>query len=459
MRMKYQSKISFLTQEIKNEKGMVLIVVLALVAVLTLVGTTAVITTNTEVKISGNYKTGVQAFYAAETGVEEARARLRGQPTGPNANINYAGDDITTPNLWWSAYILTSNSWQMSDDPDHDPLLPYTNYFPLTNDSTNTTLCKNTIQTTQDISYWIKMRHKREYDAEQEGHTTSNTHYYDDDGVTTTHTAASPGNIIYWGFGDTSQPATPVQFTTSSSTIHKPVEIITAYGDRARGAKLTEETVVSNPGPPIFATVYSKQQVTINGGANQIDGTDNCGELPVLDPIYSMQGVTLHGGPNIGPGPSIEYGSIDVDIKNYIDMLKNGATEITTGNGADITYWGNVSDYGVWYADTSGFGGNKLTLNGVTGYGVLLVEGETLNLGGGGGGPSNGFTWYGLVICTGQININGGGGPKRVNIFGALIGNTVEDVNGSGTLKYDSCEIANALYTRPVISINWKEMN
>ena len=50
------------------EKGMILIVVLALIAILTLVGTVAVITTNTDIKISGNYKTSVQALYAAQEG-------------------------------------------------------------------------------------------------------------------------------------------------------------------------------------------------------------------------------------------------------------------------------------------------------------------------------------------------------------------------------------------------------
>ncbi len=60
-----------------DEKGMVLVVGLLLVAVLMLLGTTAVMTSTTDIKISTNYKTGNQAFYAAEAGVEEARARMK----------------------------------------------------------------------------------------------------------------------------------------------------------------------------------------------------------------------------------------------------------------------------------------------------------------------------------------------------------------------------------------------
>ena len=40
-----------------------------------LLGTTAVMTSTTDMKISANYKTGNQAFYVAEAGTEEARAR------------------------------------------------------------------------------------------------------------------------------------------------------------------------------------------------------------------------------------------------------------------------------------------------------------------------------------------------------------------------------------------------
>src|SRR2546429_6226150 len=43
------------------------------------------------------------------------------------------------------------------------------------------------------IPYWIKIRHKREYDAELEGHTPATPHYVDGDTSTQgNHTAANP---------------------------------------------------------------------------------------------------------------------------------------------------------------------------------------------------------------------------------------------------------------------------
>ncbi len=60
-----------------DERGMVLVVALLLIAVLVLLGSTAVMTTTTDLKISGNYKASEQAFYNAEAGVDRVLAHLR----------------------------------------------------------------------------------------------------------------------------------------------------------------------------------------------------------------------------------------------------------------------------------------------------------------------------------------------------------------------------------------------
>lgn len=60
----------------QQEKGIVLIATLALIAIITLISTTAFYTTNTDIKISGNYKTSTQAFYLAEAGIHDGIGRL-----------------------------------------------------------------------------------------------------------------------------------------------------------------------------------------------------------------------------------------------------------------------------------------------------------------------------------------------------------------------------------------------
>ena len=77
-----------------HDKGLVLIAALALIAILAIVSTAAVYTTTTDIRISGNYKTSVQAFYLAEAGIHDGIGQLRngtisdsGAKTNPDWNV------------------------------------------------------------------------------------------------------------------------------------------------------------------------------------------------------------------------------------------------------------------------------------------------------------------------------------------------------------------------------------
>ena len=60
-----------------GEKGMALIVVLLLVTVFAVLGSTAMLATSTDLQISSNYRMSEQALYAAEAGAEYGVNRLR----------------------------------------------------------------------------------------------------------------------------------------------------------------------------------------------------------------------------------------------------------------------------------------------------------------------------------------------------------------------------------------------
>lgn len=60
----------------KNEKGMVLPLGLMFLAIISILGTTAVIVTTTDIKIGSNYKLSQQAFYAAEAGINRAMSKI-----------------------------------------------------------------------------------------------------------------------------------------------------------------------------------------------------------------------------------------------------------------------------------------------------------------------------------------------------------------------------------------------
>jgi Tfp pilus assembly protein PilX len=424
---------------LSNEKGFVLPVGLMFLVIIVILGTTAVIITTTDLKIGGNYKQSVQAFYAAEAGIEEARARLKESSTA----ADYAGDP-SAYDPWWSAYILTSSSWQQSDDPDYNA--NYNNYIPTSASHTNTTITANSLQA--NILYFVKIRHKREYDAEQAGHTISSPHYYDGDGNTGTNPASAPGNIVYYGYGNPSTPTTAVQFTTSGATERKPVEIITVYGQTDNSLKRIEIEVKQNPGPLITAALYAKGNVTGNGTALSIDGNDNCGAASPKPTIYTLTPSTtiLNGTPALSPtGP--EQGTNDIDILSSINSLRASTSEEITEDVSGALY-GDAGNFVTCYSNTSDpYNVNGLSLSGVAGFGILLVEGDLI-LGGG-------FNWNGLILVSGTLVFNGGG--SGVNIQGAVLANQTIDINGGVDIKYDSCMVDKSMNSLTLDIISWKE--
>jgi Tfp pilus assembly protein PilX len=64
-------------QKYKDDNGMILLGTLLIVSLTILVASISVTSTFTEIKISSNYRTGKQAYYIAEAGVQHAKAELR----------------------------------------------------------------------------------------------------------------------------------------------------------------------------------------------------------------------------------------------------------------------------------------------------------------------------------------------------------------------------------------------
>ena len=418
-----------------NERGMILAMILLMLPVVALLGAVAITMTTTDVEISGNYKATVRAVAAAEAGLEEARARL----IGSAADATFAGDPAATPNAAWTSYILTTNTWQTAHDLSYNAAR--TNYVPTTASRINTTLTANSLQAS--IAYWVKLRHKREYDAEQAGHTVAVPHYYDGDGSTTPHTAAAPGSLVYYGYGNPATPTKAVQFTAAGATAFQPVAMLTAYGSSGGSVSALQIEVVHDPGPPLPAVIYSRANFIGHGSSMTISGLDQCGVAPAIGSVYTLApGTTsLSGSPTLLGNPSTpQSGAIDIDIAGYINSLKAGATVVTTDQNG--TNFGSASN------DVTVYNAGGVTIQNGTGYGILLVQGD-LVMGGG-------FVWNGLVLVTGQVSFSGGGGTA--NIRGAVLGGAFESVNGGVDLAYDSCKIKDFFRQKPLRVLSWREL-
>jgi hypothetical protein len=89
-----------MTFSINEQKGTALVGVMMILLVLTLLGTSAFLTSTTELKISANYHQNLRALYAAEAGVQQLLAGYRRNPdffwqkkTGPEMNFPMTESD------------------------------------------------------------------------------------------------------------------------------------------------------------------------------------------------------------------------------------------------------------------------------------------------------------------------------------------------------------------------------
>jgi hypothetical protein len=417
------NKSSIISKD-ENEKGIVLVAAILLVAILALFGTVAVITTSTELIISKNHKTSVQARYVAQAGTEEARARLRGWSSDPN----YAGDPAANPDPAWSAYILTSSAWQTSDDPNY--VGTYTNYIPTTSDHTNTTIGTNTIQTAPDISYWAKIRHKREADlfpAEQ----------YTDNGSGT-------NDIIYYGY-EAPTSTTLKQFTTDANPYTaSPVEIITSYGSSGTSSGIIEIQASRLYNPPIVATVYGE---TVDGVGNiTIIGNDTCASDPIPAVAYvnwyNFAGAAYVIESDAGPYVQIP----ELEVLALVNQLAETATITLTGDQNNFSA-GSISNYEVVFCDATQLPNDQeLDINNLSGYGTLAVRGDA-DFGGN-------INWNGLIIVSGSTRFHGGGSKE---IYGAIMSQNIENLNGTVEIYYSSCDLDNANNSYRYTTLRWKD--
>jgi hypothetical protein len=96
-------------QRIRDERGIVLIIAMLVMAILSILGLAFLMTARTEHAIASNYRNHTAAFYAAEAGTESGvaslKALLRGNPTPTDAQLAaLAPPALTDPNYTFDAF-------------------------------------------------------------------------------------------------------------------------------------------------------------------------------------------------------------------------------------------------------------------------------------------------------------------------------------------------------------------
>jgi hypothetical protein len=165
---------------------------------------------------------------------------------------------------------------------------------------------------------------------------------------------------------------------------------------------------------------------------------------------------------------TIPPGQLDVQaLDSLVQTLASSATVVINGPATSLPSYGSASQpiMAVILPSNQNAADGDLSLNNVTGYGILVVTGK-LTL-------SGTFGWRGIILVIGQGQVTGSAVTGN-EIDGAMIvaqtrddsGNllsslgpaTVNWTNGRGSLFYDSCWINNAMAAFPYKVLSFREI-
>ena len=395
----------------KNEKGIVLVVVMILMAVLVLLGTTAIMVTTTDMKISSNYRSGSQAFYIAEAGLEQARAKLRTDTSTDSLSTLLAARVGANGALSDSSNIAKfySNGGFVTDDVAYIANTAFgagSYRIYLTNDA----LAPDTLTSTTDTN-------KR---------------------VTLTSFGQGPNNsfaIIQSVVKEFTLPLPPGAIVLPGPTV-----VYKGANSNASSVAGGSESAISLTSPEAETSVENYltgigriDKYTCNAGSG---ATCISNEPTQFDPAYS----TLSG------------------INNLYNTIKSVADTVLTGP-RNLT----AAEIGTTEARKIVVVDGAAEVQGITGAGILVVTG-TLTL-------SGSFNYNGFIMCIGQGHLvrNGGGsGEVKGGIFVAntndatsdtVLGTPTFDTSGGGNsnIIYDGSQI-NPPGGGPFIKLSWKQI-
>jgi PilX N-terminal len=398
----------------QNERGMVTALALLLLAVLALLGTTAVVVTSTDIRIGGNYKVSEVAFYAAEAGVEEARARLR------SSAEEYLIVDSYPSSSQWRAYIGT-----------------------------------------------LAMAQKKEFNSSESKHSrTSSLHPDMNYVVEIRHRTDDDGNILYWG--DHNSDGIVTRNTDVGNSNNRNIYLVSSSGYTGNSYQTVEAEMAKTPPITVPSPLYVKADAKIQGSSTDIIGTDMCGgsDKPGVITTKDPGLIDISGGPNItgvgGTTPNITYNGINLDIDSMVNSLKklaNFSYNVTSATHTGMN-WGSptlggtlespstCSVHNIVYYNTNGT--DIKLAGGSSGCGVLLVEGD-LDVNGG-------FSWHGVILATGSVKYTGGGSKQVTG--GMLSGGTVDAdmVGGNANIVFCSSAVKNQTESLPVRLLSWRDL-
>lgn len=389
---------------LREEMGMALVLGMLLLLVATLMGISALNTSTYDIRISGNERASVQAFYVAEAGINEFMGRFRA-----GATSQVSDSDPSNPD--WKLLL--------AKDPGNGATqIGYVSGNP------------NSIPSLQNqLDFGVEIKHKTD-EANQ---------------------------VIKYG-GVPVYLAKSYGFTADGGNKVLEVELIKSPSYDPPSALYSERPVHIH-GSSTYINGNDVCGITNKPGIMTTTGT--------TPPITESGNPSVEGSPPKVTQASIPPPA-NLSLKEMLGYLKGIAnfkysfnenrtltgysdrwgTPTSSGTTVPITYSGPMN---IVYFNLQGT--QTLKLEGDShGAGILLVEGN-LEINGG-------FTWYGVILATGTVEVTGGG---RKNVTGGIIagedGAIEIDIDDNASIIYCSA-VSNKLkeVVPPLKITRWREI-
>lgn len=357
-----------------NQNGAALIIGLMFVAILALVGSTAVVLTSTDLQIGSNYKSSTQAFYIANAGLEVARDQLR-------TNIE---DSITIDQM------LAARVGDDGDLSDSTSTAIFTNFY------ANGTFLTDDVPLIAQTSF---------------GDGTYRVYLTNDDTDVVTSTTDTNNQVTLTSFG-----RGPANSLTILQEVVQRLEVPPMPG------------AVVLPGPDVIFNGANSNASGVAGDTESAISTTSAGAEDTVEQnltsIERIDNYTCEAGAgdmcinNDTAEIDPRLSSVD-DIENLADTFRSAADTDLPGPGPYTlteAQVGTTSDRKIVFVD------GDATLGPVNGAGILVVTGK-LTL-------SGNFKYNGFIMCIGDGNIYRTGGGNG-EIYGAIFVAKTRDASGN----------------------------
>lgn len=428
-----------------SEKGVALLIAIFALLLISGVAVSLLVMSGTETAVGANYRGATQVFYAAYSGIEEARGRLRpGHPNTIDATVGINKGAGTLP-LNRVYYIVNPLPGEVVDPTNLATTNPYRDAhyqtefgIPVTSalaQPINSTapVAVGPVALNGPVYKWVRVTAKTEFTANQD---------IDGNGI------KDPVSLIYYD-GTKQRVGPPPPGGAARQVVRATALAVLPNGSR-RMVQYDISPVVLNLQLPAALTFDGQGAALFPANSNvyNVDGNDHagCGLAPtspaqpaigVLTPADDAQitssiprGRQSNYTGSCGTTPCIEdiSGALSTNLsdpqqlEDLLQTIKDNATQTLDGTTTPVT---NLPDYGSQANPTITYVEGDLSLSGsVTGYGILVVTGKY--------SASGTVGWKGIVLVVGEgvMEVNGGGSNEYDGAV--LLANTR---NPDGTIR------------------------